>query len=349
MKDVNWSRYPSVEKIEWAHNWLILQKDLGLAPATVDAYGRALEDYLSFCNREDILAKDAKKNHVAQYVNYLTTLPREDLIHDNILEPIIGLANATIQQRLTAVRLAYDYLVEEGHRQTNPVGRGRFIAGRNFSPKQERGLVRRIHKLPWIPSETQWQSILSVTQDESIRNRMMLALAYDAGLRREELCLLQTDDFDPSYRTVRIRAETTKGKRERIVVYSSTTGSLLQNYLHHRQSISRSRGSLFLSESPRNYGMPITKWTWSKVVRKIALEAEVPQFSTHTLRHLCLTDLARSGWDLHEIAIFAGHRNLTTTMQYIHLSSRDLASKMADSMTQIHAWRIQSLTAVEEG
>jgi len=35
----------------------------------------------------------------------------------------------------------------------------------------------------------------------------MLALAYDAGLRREELCSLRTDDLDPAYRTLRARAE----------------------------------------------------------------------------------------------------------------------------------------------
>ena len=59
----------------------------------------------------------------------------------------------------------------------------------------------------------------------------------------------------------------------------------------------------------RNYGQPPTLWTWSKVVRAIALRAGLPRFSTHTLRHLCLTDLARAGWDIHEIAAFAGHRH----------------------------------------
>ena len=39
---------------------------------------------------------------------------------------------------------------------------------------------------------------------------------------------------------------------------------------------------------------PITLWTWSKIVRRLANAAELPQFSTHTLRHLCLTDLARA-------------------------------------------------------
>lgn len=349
MSEVQLNRFPFVATTEWVRSWLTIQTNLGLARSTVDAYGRALQDYLVFCNQQNIEPKTAKREHIALYVNHLMTVPRKSRIQDERVEPTVGLANSTVQQRLTAIRLAYDYLVEEGQRQINPVGRGRFMAGHLVSYKQDRGLVPRIHKLPWIPTEEQWQAILAATYEESLRNRMMLALAYDAGLRREELCLLQTDDFDPAYRTVRIRAETSKGKRERLVVYSNTTGLLLRAYLLHRQTLSRARGTLFLSESPRNHSAPITKWTWSKVVRGIALRASVPQFSTHTLRHLCLTDLARAGWDLHAIASFAGHRNLTTTMQYIHLSGRDLAEKMAHSMSQIHTWRIETLANLQEG
>ncbi len=194
-----------------------------------------------------------------------------------------------------------------------------------------------------IPNDDQWQAILCVTGLEPIRNRMMLALAYDAGLRREERCAMRTDDLDPAHRTLRIRAETTKGRRERIVAYSASTSILLQHYLGHRQTVSRARGPLFLSESDRNFSQPITIWTWSKVVKRIADLASVPQFSTHTLRHLCLTDLARSGWELHAIATFAGHRNLSTTLQYIHRSGRDLSDKLGRSMAQIHSWRAQLL------
>ncbi len=90
-------------------------------------------------------------------------------------------------------------------------------------------------------------------------------------------------------------------------------------------------------------------WTWSKVVRRVSLTAEVPRFSTHTTRHLCLTDLARAGWELHEIAIFAGHRSTESTLQYIHLSGRDLSAKLSASMAQIHAWRVQTLAEAPDG
>src|SRR5207244_12355065 len=115
------------------------------------------------------------------------------------------------------------------------------------------------------------------------------------------------------------------------------------NEVRRRQRIASTRGPLFLSESPRDYSAPIALWTWSKVVRSIALRAGLPTFSPHTLRHLCLTDLARMGWDLHEIARLAGHQNLDTTKQYVHLSARDLAQRFRNTMNQIHAWRLQML------
>jgi integrase len=199
-------------------------------------------------------------------------------------------------------------------------------------------------KLPWIPAEAEWLRILEVFRGEPARNRVMLALAYDAALRREELCSLRTGDLDPAHRMLRVRAETTKTRRERMVPYSAPTGVLLSEYLHHRAALSRARGPLFLSESRRNLAEPLTLWTWSKVVRRVALAAEVPRFSTHSTRHLCLTDLARMGWELHAIATFAGHRSTDSTLRYIHLSGRELSEKLASSMSQIHAWRVGMLT-----
>ncbi|WP_210435178.1 site-specific integrase [Saccharopolyspora sp. ASAGF58] len=253
-----------------------------------------------------------------------------------------GLANATIQQRLVPVRLFYDYLMEEGLRESNPVGRGRYTPGRRRGGHQ-RGLVPRMTKLPWIPTEQQWRDILGVAAEEPIRNRVMLALAYDAALRREELCSLCTDDLDPAHRTLRVRAETTKNRLERVVPYSAPTGVLLSGYLAHRATISRARGPLFLSESRRNHAQPLSLWTWSKVIRRIALAAGIPRFATHTTRHLCLTDLARMGWELHAIATFAGHRSTESTLAYINLSGRDLAEKLTKGMEQIHSWRIDML------
>ena len=337
------SRWPVLTTCPEAVNWLEIQSNLGLAPRTIDAYGRGLADYFAVCQRDSVDPLTAERLEIAQYVRDLTLRPNHRGTNIVALDSGVGLANATLQQRLVAVRLFYDHLIEEGRRETNPVGRGRYTPGKGFGGSRDRGLVPRFTKLPWIPSDDQWRAVLEVAKTESLRNRVMLALAYDSGLRREELCSLRTDDLDPAHRTLRIRAETTKGRRERVVPYSAATGALLRSYLDERRHLSAARGPLFLSMSRRNRAEPLSLWTWSKVVHQIAIRAAVAQFSTHTLRHLCLTDLARAGWELHAIATFAGHRNLVTTLQYIHLSGRDLAAKLTHGMAEIHAWRCAQL------
>lgn len=338
-----WDRYPATQASLHASTWFTIQVNLGLADNTIGAYLRALEDYLRFCSVHQISPDTASKSSIAAYVRDLLDRPRSVRRPHTAIDLQVGLANATIQQRITVIRLYYDYLIEESIRDTNPVERRRYTSGNVFGHKQTRSLVPRYHTLPWIPTEEQWQAILEATAHEPIRNRLMFALAYDAALRREEVCSLETADIDPTHRTLRIRAEVTKNRQERIVPYSKESSALYQGYLAHRRTMSRAKGSLFLSESHRNYAYPLSIWTWSKVIANIGLRAGVAGFSTHTLRHLCLTDLARAGWQLHEIATFAGHRSLQTTMLYIHLSSRELSDKLNHGMAQIHAWRTRML------
>jgi integrase/recombinase XerD len=344
MSIIAWNRYPLVSQNTQAKNWLQLQTNL--APNTIDAYGRALNDYLAFCARCEIVPTTATNEHLSLYVSDLTTRPHKLNANVYSLNSSPGLSNATLQQRLTAVRLFYDYLVEEGVRRVNPVGRGRYTPGKAFSGKRDRGLIPRYRKLPWLPTEEEWRKVLEAARSEPLRNRLMLAMSYDAGLRREELCSLTTADFDPAHHLITVRAETTKSRQSRVVPYSSSTAVLYAAYLQERRKLTRSGGPLFLSISRRNHALPISIWTWSKAVRGIALSSGVPRFTTHTPRHLCLTDLARAGWDIHEIATFAGHRSTQTTLLYIHLSGIDLAQKLQHGMTAIHSWRMKVLSEI---
>jgi len=335
------TRWPALGSCPLAARWLVLQQDLGRSPRTIEAYARSIVDYLRFCKRQHVDVVDAGRAEIARYVRDLRERPGRHGGNVVALDSGAGLANATLQLRVTVVRLFYDFLVEERVRDRNPVGRGYRASGGSGG---RRGLVPRVSSLPWIPTDAQWRAVLEVAAGESLRNRLMLALAYDAALRREELCLLQTDDLDPAHRTITVRAETTKTRRGRVVPYSVVAGQLLAGYLAHRRTITTARGALFVSESPRNRAAGVSPWTWSKVVRSIAVRAGVEAFSTHTLRHLCLTDLARSGWELHQIATFAGHQKTDTTQRYIHLSGRDLADRLERGMTQIHAQRVAQIS-----
>jgi integrase/recombinase XerD len=333
--ELRWERYQEVFKDPHAREWLQFQAARGLAANTLDAYGRDLDAYLRFLVSAGISFRSVVRSTLGAYIRSITELPVPRVLKDG-RETRTRLSNATLQQHLTVVRLFHDFLVEENICTRNPLRPA--VGGQS--------LIQRHHRLPWIPSEEEWLGILQVCKHESLRNRVMLAMSYDAALRREEICSLETTDVDPAHRLLRIRLEATKGRRERIVPYSVPTSELFGRYLSERRKLSRERGRLFLSESNRNQGKPISIWTWSKVIARVSSEGKLPQFTPHTLRHLCLTDLARANWDIHEIATFAGHRSIQTTMLYIHLSGRDLAKKLARGMAEIHAVRVTAMREV---
>ena len=338
---IRWNRFPILAACDVARKQLAIESALGLAQNTLEAYGRAREDFFRFCMTRETLPELANREEIALWVRDMLSRSHVLGARREGIEIRPGLANATVHQKLTAVRLYFDFLVDQGQRADNPVGHGRYSPGR--ASIRSRGLLPRHQRLPWIPGNEEWEAMTQVVASESVRNRVMFCLAYDAALRREELCRLAISDVDFANRFVTIRAEIAKGRRQRIVPYSTTSALLLAAYLKRRRLLSLVSGPAFLSESRRNLGKPLTIWTWSKAIERISAAAEVPKFTTHTFRHLCLTDLARSGWDIHEIATFAGHRSIETTKNYIHLSSRDLAVKISRGVDQIHQWRLRMM------
>ncbi len=337
MREIRWESYPLVAQQELARTWLTMQRNLQLAPATIDVYGRNLNDYLAFCSRHSLLPETLTRESLALYVQDLAT--RANPRGANILSigSGRGLSRATMLQRLTVVRLYHDYLIEKQIRLDNPVGRGNYVAGKGVITNQ-RGLLPAQHKLPWIPSDSEWLEVLRLLKGEKLRNQVMLLLAYDGALRREELVRLEISDFDFAYRQIRVRAEHAKNGSERVVGYSSVTSHFLEAYLQQRRQLSTEQGALFRSESRRNPGSPLSLILWSKVVESLAERAGVPRFTTHTPRHLRLTHLARAHMDLHQIATYAGHKSLQTTMLYLHMSGIELTEAVSRSLAGFEQW-----------
>jgi integrase/recombinase XerD len=338
MDTIRWKFYPHVAENPHAHNWLETQMLLGLAQSTIHAYGRGANDYLAFCQRTARSFIEATKADIVAYIEEMTH--RANPKGDNIryLHAGVGLANSTMQQRLTVVRLLYDYLIDERIRldQRNPVGKGKFTPGRAFAGKRERGILRHYELLPWIPGDDEWEAILDAARQEPLRNRLMLLLAYDGALRRSELVALEVRDISFPHQQITLRSEVTKNGRGRVVMYGDVARDLLHQYLEERADADIYGGLLFRSQSDRNFTQGISADTWDKVVERIAKQANLHhRLTTHTLRHLRLTDLARTGMDLHAIAQYAGHRSLETTRIYIKLSGRETAERVRVCMQDL--------------
>ena len=111
MHAIHWECYLSVAENAHARNWLEMQAMLGLAKNTLHAYGRGANDYLTFCKQTARPFVEATKADIVAYIDDMTHRPNPRGDNIRYLHSGTGLANSTMQQRLTVVRLLYDYLI----------------------------------------------------------------------------------------------------------------------------------------------------------------------------------------------------------------------------------------------
>jgi len=343
IQTIKWECYPRVAKHLVTRSFVERLALKGKRPKTVDAYARAIEDLLAYFSEYDpdrLLEADE-----ADLDSYIADLKqrgpkkrgrggmRED---ETKIRHLTGrkLSDSTIIQRVVACRLFYDFLIRKRFRgdPINPIERGH--DGRD-GHKPVRGPVSRTSRLPWVPDDTTWDRFIHhVLLQEDARTQAMILLAYDAALRREELMLLRVDDIDWARSLVTIRPETTKGGRMRHIPVSPFVLHLIRYYLEgDRRALiaaydGEDGGRIFLSESTRNPGRPLSVGAFDEVMERVREQVSLRAFTPHTLRHQRCTMLKRAGVSLDDIALFAGHKRTETTRLYIHLAPTELSKRI---------------------
>ena len=223
-----------------------------------------------------------------------------------------GAAKSTVARKLAAIRSFYRHLVERGELESNP-------ADLVSSPKKDSYLPSVLKAgevselLERIPAKTPLD----------VRDRAMFELAYAAGLRAEELTLLDESSVDPDAEQVRVEG---KGGRTRFVPVGEHAWRALDRYLSRARNALESGEStaLFLSKSGR-------RLSTSDVRRRLKLQARRVGISPHTLRHSFATHLLEGGADLRTIQELLGHASISTTQTYTRVESRRLRMAYARS------------------
>ncbi len=149
------------------------------------------------------------------------------------------------------------------------------------------------------------------------RDKTLLELLYQTGLRRSELIQLRLQDVDTDQRIIRVMFG--KGNKERLVPFGPLLERQLRVYLAVRQQTFPQAVSdrLLLTDK----GEPLyDKYVYNKVRHYLSWITAQEQRSPHVLRHSFATHLSDRGADLNAIKSLLGHSSLGATQIYVHNS-----------------------------
>lgn len=163
--------------------------------------------------------------------------------------------------------------------------------------------------------------------EESARNRAILLLLSESGMRISELCSLTDRQVTLRRRRAKVKA---KGGKYRAVFWRPPTASALMHYLQLRRGApyeSTSEAPLFRGCSVRNNGGAVTPDTVRSLIKRVAAQAgiELPHGAPlHFFRHGFAHDAIDNGADISEVSQMLGHASITTTMRYVRESDDHL-------------------------
>lgn len=175
--------------------------------------------------------------------------------------------------------------------------------------------------LPYVPSkEETWQFLSSIPD---LKQRTMITLLYSSGLRIGEVCRLRYEDVDR--KNMRLHITHSKNRNDRYAILSRTALDLLTQYWF---AYGRPRGFLFPKQNGED--RPIDTFFLSRHIhtheKRLGWERRL---TCHSFRHAFGTHLYENGTDLLTIKALMGHKSLTSTTIYVHLSSNAIRSAVS--------------------
>lgn len=170
---------------------------------------------------------------------------------------------------------------------------------------------RQAKKLPVVLSQDEVARFLSAV--DNLKHRVILTVCYATGLRISEAVRLKPAAID-SKRMV-IRVEQGKGRKDRYVMLPPKLLGMLRDYWKQ----TRPEEWLFPGRYP---GQPISALTIDRTCREVRLLCGIDKpVAPHALRHAFAVHLLEAGTDLRTIQLLLGHRNLSTTAQYLMIAT----------------------------
>lgn len=286
--------------IQWTDSFLeYLKSERNYSDHTIKNYSNALMGLRMFLDSlgENLTWADVNTSILREWIVFM--LDEQSL------------SNASVNLNLSATRSFYKYLRMMKLVTIDPMAK---ITG----PKRKK-------PLPTFVREAEMDRLLEIMSEDGsfggVRDRLIIMMFYETGVRRAEMLAIQDADVDMSAKQIKVLG---KRNKQRIIPFGQELEDEINTYLELRRHITEAKPERFFL---LDNGKPITNEFLGKVVNKnLSLVTTQKKKTPHVLRHSFATAMLNNDADLGSIQKLLGHQSLATTEVYTHLSFEELKS-----------------------
>lgn len=221
-----------------------------------------------------------------------------------------SMAPGSVNRKLSSLKSFFKFLLKQGVLSESPVC---LVVG----PKQSR-------PLPFFVKEKEMADLLdgpSFDSDfEGRRDRLLLEMLYQTGLRRSELVGIRYADIDMEAMQLRVNG---KRNKQRIIPFAGRLKEMILHYISLKERVISTDDARYLFV--RKNGEPLTGSIVYRIVRKrLSGIPMLAKCSPHVLRHSFATSMLNDGAELNAVKELLGHGSLASTSVYTHITFEEL-------------------------
>lgn len=332
--------------------FLRFKDNCGRARNTMKAYCFHLKLYFEYLDSIGKTLEEIGMDELAGFIRWLQSGGHRGNI---VLLPYTSMRSArTINVYLSTVCAFYDYLSRhEEYRLQLSDKLTRTISGSSrgfkdflYHVNKTRQYEARIIKLkepktnPKTVKKMDVETVLSVCY--TTRDRFLVLLLWESGLRIGEALSLWLEDIEPDARRVHVRdrgelenlSEIKTVRSPRTIDISADLVNLFFDYISEAHTDDVDTNHVFIKLSGPHRGLPLDYSDAAALVRRLRKRAGV-HFTAHMLRHSSFSELRRLGWPVEQLQARAGHAFVQSTYVYLHSDDEDMRKQWVSSEQQM--------------
>lgn len=286
----------------------------GMRPRTLSDYKTHWRYFREWIDEHyaDIKLREVTTAIVREYVIYMASERVKYEGIDNRIQPGKRLSPTTVSIRLRTLRTMFRFWTEEGLIEVNP-------AGNIKPPKQDEEELQTF-------TDEQLRLLLDqpdINTFAGFRNRTLMYLLADTGLRINEALRLTLDQLDIKSRSIHLPGSMNKNRRPRIVPVSPEVVRMLFELVNENKAHFGDVDYIFLS----NYGDPLKADHFRKQLRRYGEMAGIDEsvrVSPHTFRHYFCKTYLLNGGDIFTLQRIVAHSSIETTRKYVSMDDDNI-------------------------